>query len=297
MLEVVIVTAVGCRELLRACLRSLEQHPLNAGATRTWVVDNASRDGTQEMLAADFDWVTAIALDRDAGFAAANNAALRLTTAPYVLLLNPDTELLPGALDRAVGAVGDRPDVGVLGVRLERPDGSFDHAAKRSFPTVLGAIGHFTGLGRRQDAKGRLAQYRAPEVDERGEGEVDAVNGAFMLVRRNAIDQVGLMDEAYGMYGEDLDWCYRFKSAGWKVWYDGGITVMHVKGASSVVEVRGGRHRGLATNVAFHRAMGRFYRKFQAGSNPLLDTLVYVGIGAKFALSATRSAIARRGQG
>ena len=122
----------------------------------------------------------------------------------------------------------------MVGCRLVRRDGSFDHAAKRSFPTPLSALAHFTGVGRRANAPRALAQYRAPDLDEYASGEVDAVNGAFMLVRRAAMDEVGLLDEGYWFYMEDLDWCYRFKQHGWKVWYDGGTTVIHVKGGATV---------------------------------------------------------------
>jgi N-acetylglucosaminyl-diphospho-decaprenol L-rhamnosyltransferase len=174
-----------------------------------------------------------------------------------------------------------RPDIGMSGCRLVLRDGSLDHAAKRSFPTPLGALAHFTG---------RASAYTAPELDEHEAGEVDAVNGAFMLVRREAMLDVGLLDEAYWLYMEDLDWCYRFHQKGWKVWYDGGATIVHVKGGVSKVK----RHRGLRSNVAFHRGMGRFYRKFQAGRRPFLDGAVYLGIGGKLVVSATRSAIARR---
>lgn len=296
-LEIVIVSAAGGRDVLRACLRSLERHPPRAlaGAPRVWLVDNASCDGTTDMVVAEFPWVVLVALDRNAGFCAANNLALRRTTAPRVLLLNPDTEVTAGALDRALATLDERPDVAVVGVRLVRPDGTFDHAAKRSFPTLVGALGHFTGIGRSGLLRARLAQYRAPAVDEHGLGAVDAVNGAFMLIRREAIDAVGLLDEAYRMYGEDLDWCYRFKRAGWTVLYDGRASVVHVKGAMSVLQRGRGRHRSLATNIAFHRAMGRFYRKFHGGSRPLLDLLVYGALAAKLGVSAARSAVARRG--
>ena len=294
-LDVVVVTVDGARELLRDCLRSVERHPLRSGASRVWVVDNAARDGTAAMLAEEFPWARALALPEAVGFAAANNVALRLAEAPYVLLLNPDTELSSGALDHAVATLAERADVGILGVRLVRRDGSFDHAAKRQFPTLVGALGHFTGLGRGAKAPRVLAQYRAPSVDEHGSGEVDAVNGAFMLVRRSALVDVGLLDERYGMYGEDLDWCYRFKRAGWRVWYDGQVSVVHVKGGSTVVETAGGRHRALATNVLFHRAIGRFYRKFHSGRRPLLDAAVYAGVGVKLTVSVVRSAVARRG--
>jgi hypothetical protein len=292
---VIVVTVDGIRELLRACLASLERYPLTAAPFRVWVVDNAARDGTASMVQTDFPAVRLIRLPREVGFSAANNVALRQATSPFALLLNPDTELSDGALDHALAALAEQPEAAVLGVRLVRRDGSFDHAAKRQFPTVLGALGHFTGIGRRPTAVGTLAQYRAPGVDELGCGEVDAVNGAFMLLRRDAFAEIGLLDERYRMYGEDLDWCYRFKRAGWRILYDGRVSVIHVKGGSTVLEARGGRHRALATNVMFHRAIGRFYRKFHAGRYPLLDVAVYAGLGVKLLISASRSAVARRG--
>jgi hypothetical protein len=139
-----------------------------------------------------------------------------------------------------------------------------------------------------------MSRYRAPGLDEHGSGVVDAVNGAFMLVRRSAMDAVGLLDEGYRMYGEDLDWCYRFQRAGWEVRYEGGVTVVHVKGATSVVRRGRGRHRPPSVNLAFHRSMGRYYRKFHAGRNPALDVVVYLGLAAKLAVSLLRSAVARR---
>lgn len=296
-LDVVIVSATGVRDLLRTCLQSLERHPPRTTSYRVWVVDNASTDGTVVMLEREFPWVRLLPLTTNPGFGAGNNVVLRRTNAPHVLLLNPDTELTQGAIDRALSTLTERPDAAVVGVRLVRRDGSFDHAAKRSFPTLVGALGEFTGVGRSRAVSGRLGQYRAPAVAEDGRGEVDAVNGAFMMIRRAAIEQVGVFDERYGMYGEDLDWCYRFKRAGWKVFYEGSVSIVHVKGAASVVDTRRGRHRGLAQNVAFHRAMGRFYRKFHGGSNVALDALVYIALAMKFAVSVARSAIARRGMG
>ncbi|MBA2256179.1 MAG: glycosyltransferase family 2 protein [Thermoleophilaceae bacterium] len=290
-LEVVIVSAGAGRELLRACLASLQRHPLTSDEMRVTVVDNASRDGTVEMARSEFPDVTVVGLDWNAGFCHANNLALRRATAPYVLLLNPDTEATADALDHMVALMRERPEIGVAGCRLVRRDGSFDHAAKRSFPTPLGALAHFTGVGRRAAAHGRLSQYRATDLDEQAAGEVDAVNGAFMLVRRAAMREVGLLDEAYWTYMEDLDWCYRFRASGWSVFYDGRATFVHVKGGTSVV---GAGHRRLRPNIAFHRGMGRFYRKFYAGRRPAFDALVYAAIGAKLLIAASRSAIARR---
>ncbi|MGH2951193.1 MAG: glycosyltransferase family 2 protein, partial [Solirubrobacterales bacterium] len=204
---------------------------------------------------------------------------------PYVLVLNPDTKVTAGTLDRLLELMESRPEVGMCGPRLELPDGSFDHAARRSFPTPRSALGHFTGLGRRQGASGELAAYRAPEVKA---GPVDAVNGAFMLIRRSALEQVGLFDEGYWMYMEDLDLCYRFGEAGWTVWYEPEATVVHVKAGTS------GTLRPLRLNYAFHYGMYRFYRAHYAERrNPLYNRIIYCGIAAKLALSAIRSAIGR----
>jgi N-acetylglucosaminyl-diphospho-decaprenol L-rhamnosyltransferase len=290
LLDVIIVVSAGGRELLIACLDSLERYPLRSAPMAVHVVDNASRDGTAEEVRTRFQWVDYEELEWNSGFCIANNIALRRSSAPFALLLNPDTEVTEGALDYALNALRSRPEVGMLSCRLVQPDGTFDHAAKRSFPTPLGALGHFTGVGRRGGASRRLAQYRAPELGEHEAGEVDAVNGAFMLVRREAVVEVGLLDEGYWLYMDDLDWCYRFKQKGWKVFYDGGATVIHVKGGTTKVK----RHRGLRHNLAFHRAMGRFYRKFYAGEHPVFDGLIYAAIGGKLLISVARSSVARR---
>jgi GT2 family glycosyltransferase len=290
LLEVAIVSSTGARDLLRDCLASLRANPLTIGDMSVHVVDNASADGAQRMVRDEFPEVVLHALDYNSGFCVANNVVLKASRAPFVLLLNPDTVVYEGALDHMVRVMQGRSDVGMASCRLERRDGVLDHAAKRSFPTPLGALAHFAGVGRASRAPRWLAQYRAPDLGEYDAGEVDAVNGAFMLVRREAVDEVGALDEGYWLYMDDLDWCYRFRSHGWKVWYDGSVTVMHVKGGTTVRR----RHRGLRHNVAFHRSMGRFYRKFYAGRRPLMDGIVYSAIVGKLAIAVTRSTIARR---
>src|ERR1700689_417428 len=234
MLDIVIVTAAGGRDLLRACLLSLERHPLQSGEVSVHVADNASGDGTVEMVRKEFPHVDLLEVGWNSGFSIANNLVLARTRGPLVLLLNPDTEATEGALDRCTERMREPPEVGMLGCRLVLPDGSFDHAAKRSFPTPLGALAHFATIGRGLRG-GSLTQYRATEIGERERGEVDAVNGAFMLVRREAIRQVGPLDEAYWLYMEDLDWCFRFHRADWRVWYEGGASFVHVKGGLSKV--------------------------------------------------------------
>ena len=275
----VAVVSHRCRDLLRRCLTSIEEHA--PAGTTTWVVDNASNDGTVELVQEQFPAVHLIANDRNVGFAAATNAAIREGIAPYVLALNPDAELRAGTLDVLLELMRERPEVGIAGCRLERLDGSFDHASRRSFPTVLGALSHLSGVGRRA-AGGPLAQYRAPRIER---GPVDAVNGAFMLLRRSALEEVGLFDERYWMYMEDMDLSYRFKEAGWTTWYEPSVTALHVKHGTS------GQVRGITLTVAFYRGMARFVVAHPATvPNPATRFVVLVGIACVGAFATSRAA-------
>jgi GT2 family glycosyltransferase len=281
----VIIVSYKCRELVAACLASLHENapalPMNV-----WVVDNASGDGTVEMLGSLFPEVHAIASRENLGFGRATNLGITQGRGMYVLALNPDTGITRGALDRMIAVMDARPEIGIAGCKLQLEDGSFDHAARRAFPTPLSAFGHFTGIGRREGMTGRLAAYRAPEV---AEGPVDAVNGAFMLIRRAALAEVGLFDEGYWMYMEDLDLSYRFAERGWLTWYEPSVTVMHVKSATS------GRYRQPKLNYAFHYGMFRFYRKFYAdGHAHAFNALIYLGIAAKLTASVAHSSFRRR---
>ncbi len=288
------MSSTGGRDLLRACLESLRRHPASGGQL-VWVVDNASEDGGPAVVRSEFPEVRLAELDANYGFCVANNVALRQVTAPYVLVLNPDTEVGEGVLDHMLELMERRPDVGMAGCRLVMRDGTFDHAAKRSFPTPLGALAHFMRVGRWERAPRWLQQYRAPELGEHDQGPVDSLNGAFMLVRREALQDVGLLDEGYWLYMDDLDWCYRFHRRGWGVWYDGGVTVLHVKGGTTVTASRRARHRAVPQTLAFHRSMGRFYRKFYSGRRPALDAVIYLAIGVKAGVAVARSVVARRG--
>lgn len=283
-----VIVSHGAGALLRRCLQSLREHPPRRAEMRVTVVDSGSADGTPEMVALEFP---ELRLERlaNVGFSAANNLALRESGADFVLLLNPDTEVYRGTLDAALARFDSDPRIGMVGVKLVTATGEIDHACKRSFPTPLAALAHFTGIGRGAGAGQRLGQYRATHLGDDEPGEVDAVNGAFMLCRAEAIREVGLLDEGYWLYMEDLDWCHRFWDAGWKVFYEPAGAALHVKGGSSP-----GR-RAPRQEIAFHRGMGRFYRRFDApGANPLLNAAVYAGIGAKLAVSLAITALRGR---
>jgi GT2 family glycosyltransferase len=270
--------------LLEQCLQSLGEHP-PARPLSVVVVDNGPPDGTADVVRA-FPGVELIEPCRNLGFARATNLALAQTGARYFLALNPDTRVHAGTLDALLELMDGNPSIAICGCRLEREDGTFDHAAKRSFPTPLGAVGHFTRVGRGRHAPPGLAQYRAPEVVR---GPVDAVNGAFMLMRRSALAELGPFDEGYWMYMEDLDLCYRAAQAGWVTWYEPSVAATHAKAGSS------GPYRSLRLNYAFHRGMARFYRRHYARSHgQAFNAAIYAGIGTKLAASAARSAVNRR---
>ena len=274
----VVVVSYRCRELLRRCLASLDAHA--PAAAHVVVVDNDSRDGTAAMVVEQFPRVTLIENRENLGFARATNLGARSGTAPYVLFLNPDTEIRPGTIPKLIELMESRPELGISGCRLERPDGTFDHASRRSFPTAVGAVAHLSGLGRRRQ-RGPLAQYRAPEVER---GPVDAVNGAFMLVRRAALDEVGLFDEGYWMYMEDLDLCYRFKEAGWSTWYEPSVSAIHVKGGTA------SRSSSPKLTLAFYRGMWRFVRLHpDVAPRMPLRLLVFAGIGGAGAAALLRT--------
>jgi GT2 family glycosyltransferase len=282
-LEAVVVSH-GAEGLLRRCLASLQENP-PGGDMRVTVVDSGSRDSTPDMVAREFPSVRLLR-QANIGFSAANNLVLRESEADAVLLLNPDTEVYAGTLDAALARLRSEQRIGMVGVKLVTESGELDHACKRSFPTPLSALAHFTGIGRSGEASSALSQYRATQLGDDEPGEVDAVNGAFMLCRAEAVREVGLLDEGYWLYMEDLDWCHRFWDAGWKVFYEPAGTALHVKGGSS------GARRAPKQEIAFHRGMARFYRRFDApGHSPLVNAAVYAGIGAKLATSLTITAV------
>lgn len=276
-IDVVIVSYQG-GELLRRCLLSLREHLAADEATVT-VVDNASGDGTPEMVRREFPEVRLLAQGGNLGFSAGTNIGIRAGSAPLVLVLNPDAAIEVDTLPPLLDLLDADPAIGCCGPALIREDGSFDHAARRSFPTPMSALGHFSGVGRRLSG-GSLAAYRAPDVER---GPVDAVNGAFMLMRREALAEVGLFDEGYWMYMEDLDLCRRLMDAGWTTFYEPRSRATHTKAGTT-----GGR-RSPRLNIAFHRGMGRYYRRHQAPDhNGAVNAAIYAGIGLKLAISLLR---------
>lgn len=247
-----VVVAWNTRELLLACLASLEREAARAGLTlQTIVVDNASTDGTAEAVRAGFPGVRLIPQSENRGFSAASNLGIRAASGRAVLLLNPDTELQPGSLGALWRALHAMPHVGLVGALLLNPDGSLQSAGYR-FPGLAQQFLDFFPL------HPRLAGSRLNGRFSSGDGltpfAVDHPLGACMLVRREAIAEVGLLDEGYFMYSEEIDWCRRLKEAGWTILTAPAARVIH----------HGGQSTGQVSRpmlIELHRSRARYFRR------------------------------------
>lgn len=284
----VIVASYNVAPLLRECLGSLGG-ALEGLRGEVWVVDNNSVDGSAAMVRSQFPEVHLIVNRRNVGFARANNQALKKARGRYLLLLNPDTFVPPGTIAPMVAYLDAHPEAGMAGPRLVRPDGRMDEACRRSFPTPLTALSRFLGLDRMFPRSRLFGSYRRTYESPEDSYEVDSVVGAFMLLRRAALDDVGGLDEDYFMFGEDLDWCYRLKSRRWKVVYLGAYRAIHHKGASSA-------SAPFLVNYHFHRSMVLFHRKHLTPNYPFfVNWAVYGGISLRYALKSI-SMVLRRGR-
>ena len=252
----VVILNYKTRDLLRNCLHSVCASTLPR-PLEVIVVDNCSRDGSSEMVEAEFPTVQLIRSPRNGGFAFGNNLGLRVARGRYVLLLNPDTTLPPDALAILTAFMDTHPEAGACGPRLVRPDDSLDLACRRSFPTPEVALYRIAGLSKLFPKSRRFARYNLTYLNEHELAAVDSVVGACMLVRREAFEQAGLLDEQFFMYGEDLDWAYRIKQHGWKIYYNPAATVLHYKRESA-------KQRPVKTISEFYRAMLIFHRKHYA---------------------------------
>lgn len=246
-LSIIVVSYNTC-ELLASCLESV--HSTVAGVDyEVIVVDNASTDGSPDLAESEFGAVRLIRNAENVGFARANNQAIRESRGRYVLLLNSDAVLLRGAVATMVVFMDHHPEVGAVGAQLVNPDGTFQwsHA---DFPTLWGELLLMTGLNKLVCSPCYPSYPPSNSIEPR---DVDWVSGACMMVRRSAIDKVGVLDESYFMYSEETDWCYRLKEAGWRVFYLPEARVVHWSGKSSDTVPEAKRSRLYQSKLLFMR--------------------------------------------
>ncbi len=249
-LSVVIVNWNVC-DLLRRCLHSILVNLPHE--IEIIVVDNASTDGSIEMVRTEFPDVRVIANTENRGFPSGNNQGITEAQGRYILLLNPDTEMLGDALATMVNYADEHPDVGVVGPQLLNTDGSVQ-PSRRRLPTLATAFFESTWL-QPYAPRRLLDHYYAHDRPDDAIQDVDWVKGAALMARREAIEQVGLMDERFFMYSEELDWCRRFRDAGWRIVYLPTAQVIHHEGKSSE-QVIAARH------IHFQTSKVRYFRKY-----------------------------------
>ncbi len=254
----IIIVNYNVKEFLQNLLTSIVKASSRL-LVETIVVDNASDDGSVEMLKQYFPSVKLIESSVNLGFSKANNLGLKEAKGKFILLLNPDTLVSENTFEVMINFLRQHPEVGMAGCKILNPDGTLQLACRRSFPGIWTSFCKVTGLGSFFPKSRIFARYNLTYLNENKTYEVDAISGSFMMIRRELYDSIGGLDEQFFMYGEDLDWCYRTQKAGHKVFYVHSTQIIHYKGEST-------KRSSIDETRIFYGAMRLFVRKHLAAS-------------------------------
>ena len=267
----IIIVNYNVEKLLKKCLGAVYAETKNVPFD-VWVVDNNSKDTSVLMVRQNFPQVNLIENKENVGFARANNQAIAKCTSDYILLLNPDTLILQNAIEKVVNFMDRQPTVGICGCKVLNEDGTLQLACRRSIPTPGVAFFRLTGLSKLFPNSKITAKYNLTYLDPDSPHQVDAVSGAFLMIRKKVVDSIGLLDEQFFMYGEELDWGLRAKKVGWAIMYYPDAEIIHYKGECSKFN-----HRKAA--FEFYRSMYLFHKKhFAENYNPFINAIIYAGI-------------------
>lgn len=280
----VVIVSYNVRDLLESCLQSLATALMNT-PHEVFVVDNRSDDGTVEMVQHRFPDVLLIANRENLGFARANNLALASARGEILLLLNPDTLVQEDSIATMLSFFRENADVGMAGCKIIKPDGSFELACRRSFPSPWVSFTKLSGLSNLFPNSRFFARYNLTYLSEDESYEVDAISGSFMMFRATVYETLGGLDESYFMYGEDLDYCYRTQQAGWKIYYVHSTKIVHYGGEST-------KRSNIDAHAEFYRAMQLFARK-NLGLSPFSLGIISLGIQVRLALARSRFLLTR----
>ncbi|MEX2013220.1 MAG: glycosyltransferase family 2 protein, partial [Candidatus Levyibacteriota bacterium] len=233
----IITVSYNTREFIRKLLSSIEDNISKEVDYEVVVVDNASIDGSVQMLEREFPKVKLVVNKDNLGFSKANNLGIKKASkSRYILFLNPDTLLEKGTIEHMIKFMDGHPDAGASTCKVVMGSGEIDDATHRGFPTPWNAFTHFSGISKVMPRSTLLNGYYLGWKDIDKVHEIDALAGAFMLVRREAGEQVSWWDEDYFFYGEDIDFCFMLKQKGWKIYYVPTVSIFHHKGASSGIK-------------------------------------------------------------
>lgn len=282
----VIIVNYNVKHFLEQCLHSV-QKALNNIDGEIIVVDNNSVDGSTQLVKAKFPGVRLIANKKNAGFSKANNQGIKEAKGKYVLLLNPDTVVEEDTLSKVTGFMDQHPEAGGLGVKMIDGKGNFLPESKRGLPTPWVAFCKMFGLSKLFPNSKKFGKYHLSYLGENEVHEVDVLAGAFMLLRKETLDKVGLLDETFFMYGEDIDLSYRITQEGYKNYYFPGTTIIHYKGEST-------KKGSLNYVKVFYKAMIIFAQKhFSGGNASIFSFLLHLAIWFRALLSILRRILDR----
>ena len=279
----IIILTYDTQKLTLSCLQSITKTTWGKVTKEIIVVDNASNDTTVESIQRDYPHITLVKNQKNLGFAAGNNVGIKKAKGKYILLLNSDTEVRSDSIPSMILFMKSHSKAGASGCRLDFPDGTMDPACHRGFPTPWAACTYFAGLEKLFPRTRIFGQYHMGYLDITKPHQVDCISGAFFLTRRDVIESVGMLDERFFMYGEDIDWAYRIKHNCWEVWFNPDVRIIHYKkqsGRESNVK----ESKGVAEQH-FLNTMKIFYQKHYEKKYSWLTTrLVYFGISVKMGL-------------
>ena len=273
------IVSYQARDLLRDCLRSIYGTVVTS-SFEIIVVDNHSADGAPEMLRNEFPDVRLLVNDENTGFTRPYNQAMRLAQGRYVVILNPDTLVLPNAITDLAVFLDSHPEVGIVGPKVLNRDGTLQKQCRRSEARPWDAICYFSGLSRLFPHDKRFAGYLMTYLSEDLTHEAEAVSGSCMMIRREVIDQIGYLDENFFAYQEDTDYCRRTRLAGWKIFYNPSAQIIHFGGEG------GSRVQPFRSIIEWHRSYYLYYRKHFAKDYPIVfNAIYYLGMLVKLGIS------------
>ncbi len=273
----VIIVNYNTKKLTLQCLTSVFEQ--NGLSHEVFVVDNASSDGSAEVIKENFSQVKLIVNNKNLGFAAANNQAIKLCKGRFILLLNSDTVVSPGTFKTMVKFMHSYPEAGIASCKVIKPNGTLDWPCKRSFQTPSIFLYRAFRLDELFPESKQFGRYHLTYLDENRTHEVDGVCGAFLMIRKETIEDIGLMDEELFMYSDDMDWCLRAKKAGWKVYYYPEAQILHFKSKSNV-------RQSYKSIYWWYYSTWYVYKKHMAKNyNFIINFCVYVGFCFMFSAS------------
>ncbi|KAA2217804.1 glycosyltransferase family 2 protein [Chryseobacterium sediminis] len=265
----VIIVNYNVTQLLRSCLLSLQKY-IQEIEYEVIVIDNASTDSSWKYLIPEFPNVHFISSETNDGFSKANNRAIQTAKGEYILLLNPDTEFEGFYMKELLDFADSQPSFGCLGVRMHDAGGNFLPESKRSVPDMFNSFEKLFTNFKKNNSK----SYYRSDLEENAVAEVEVMTGAFLLAKKDVYEKIGGLDEAYFMYGEDIDLCYTFLKNGYKNFYYGKVSILHHKGESTI--------KNEVYLKRFYGAMQIFIDKYYKKSKPVQYSFLKAGLKLRY---------------